>query len=504
MNQEAKRQQLQAKLDSRKTKEERNRMGQFSTPYPLALDIMSYAKRLMDNTSVSLLEPSIGTGVFFSALTECFSKSSRAVGFEIDPYYFQPTKDLWNGYAIDLRNEDFLTAQPFNERFSLLVANPPYSRHHHIPTDIKKILKAQIKKDTGLSISGLSSLYCYFLILSTKWLADDALSCWLLPSEFMDVNYGEAVKEYLTTRVNLVAIHRFSPSDVQFNDALVSSSIVVFRNSKPNDGKVRLSTGGTICSPKIAKEMSCRQMKATDKWSAYFGEREKQKSQNTIGDYFTVKRGIATGNNHFFIIDKSVIDHYSIPSQFLTPVLPAPRNLSVNEVRSQDGQPLLDHRLFLFSCNLEADKLRKMYPNVYSYIEEGERSGVANGANCSKRSPWYSCEVRKPSPILITYMGRNVLNGNLFRFILNNSEAIATNSYLMLYPKSQYTKKFHDETVRRKVWEALNDIPKELLMNCGRVYGGGLYKLEPHELLKAPIDGLDGILGREPTLFNYA
>ena len=62
------------------------------------------------------------------------------------------------------------------------------------------------------------------------------LAVWLIPSEFMDVNYGSALRRYLTERVTLLHIHRFCPTDVQFTDALVSSAIVVFRKAPPPPG----------------------------------------------------------------------------------------------------------------------------------------------------------------------------------------------------------------------------------------------------------------------------
>jgi adenine-specific DNA-methyltransferase len=55
-------------------------------------------------------------------------------------------------------------------------------------------------------------------------MADDGYAAWLIPSEFMDVNYGAALKRYLTDHVTLIRVHRFDPADVQFGDALVSSS----------------------------------------------------------------------------------------------------------------------------------------------------------------------------------------------------------------------------------------------------------------------------------------
>jgi len=84
-----------------------------------------------------------------------------------------------------------------------------------------------------MKLSGLAGLYGRFIGLSHAWLAPDAISCWLVPSEFMDVNYGLAIKWYLLDRVTLLHIHRFDPGDLQFADALVSSAIVCFRNTAP-------------------------------------------------------------------------------------------------------------------------------------------------------------------------------------------------------------------------------------------------------------------------------
>ena len=227
------RKKMQDGLDAQKTQKERNVMGQFSTPYQLALDMMQYMRKLIGSDSVSFVEPSIGTGVFYSAYREVFKESqSHVLGFEIDPHYFNPTKDFWQDTPLKLRCADFLAQQP-ECQFDMLVANPPYVRHHHINNDMKVRLQSNVQRTTGIHISGLAGLYCYFMILSAGWLRDGGLSCWLVPSEFMDVNYGEAVKRYLLQNVQLVRIHRFKPDDVQFTDALVSSCIVVFRNNKP-------------------------------------------------------------------------------------------------------------------------------------------------------------------------------------------------------------------------------------------------------------------------------
>ncbi len=114
----------------------------------------------------------------------------------------------------------------------------------------KQRLRAASIDAAGVDLNGLTGLYCHFVALSHAWMAKDALAIWLIPSEFMDVNYGRPLKEYLLNRVTLLRIHRFDPAEVQFDDALVSSAVVVFRNAEPPEGHVvEFTYGGTIAEP---------------------------------------------------------------------------------------------------------------------------------------------------------------------------------------------------------------------------------------------------------------
>lgn len=493
---EFRRKALQDSLDAGKTQKERNILGQFSTPFPLACDIMLYLRRLMGRDDISLIEPSIGTGVFYSAYRDLFVDSrERVLGFEIDPYYFKPSQQFWNGTNLELRCADFLTQQP-DGKFDMLVANPPYVRHHHIEGAVKQRLKGEVLRESGLNISGLAGLYCYFMILSSKWLKDGGVSCWLVPCEFMDVNYGVVVKQFLLQNVELVHIHRFDVNDLQFSDALVSSCIVVYRNHKPSDSQpIRFSLGGSINNPETCKILDRGQLSSKTKWTGLFGnDAVSDVPGATLGDFFTVKRGIATGDNDFFILDKETIAKYSIPAKFLRPLLPSPRYIKGNRIDSENGLPVVDRQLFLFCCNLSEDILRREYPKVWEYICVGYERGVQDGYICSRRTPWYSCEEREPASIIMPYMGRSETNNQMFRFILNSSSAITTNVYLLLYPKPQYVQCMRDESVLLDVWRELNAIPTETLSRNGRFYGGGLRKIEPKELMNTPVYGIASLL----------
>ena len=229
--------------------------------------------------------------------------------------------------------------------------------------------------------------------------------------------------------------------------------------------------------------------------------------QVTLGDFFKVKRGIATGDNHFFIIDQKIIDRYEIPQVFLKPILPSPRYIKGDRIESTDGLPDIKHRQFLFTCSLPENIIKEKYPKVWQYISLGLERGVQKGYICSRRTPWYSCEDREPAAILVPYMGRSETNHRMFRFILNTSRAITTNVYLMLYPKPQYANCLKDDGVLVEIWRKLNTIPTETLSRNGRFYGGGLRKMEPNELMRIPVNSIASLLSshsscRQLSLFG--
>ncbi len=495
---------IQTQLDSAKTPAERNRMGQFATPTALAAEILGYANvQLGKRSQIRFIDPAIGTGAFYSALLATFSKSrvQKAMGYEIDPHYGAPATELWRETGLDIRVEDFTLADPpaESEKFNLLICNPPYVRHHHIDGPEKVRLKIRTRNSCKLEINGLAGLYCYFLGLCHTWMADGALAGWLIPSEFMDVNYGAAVKSYLLDEVTLLHIHRFDPNDVQFNDALVSSAVVWFRKEKPSPNRsVRFTYGGSLQQPKLSRYVPAVTLRHTSKWTLFPIKKSHERSTAPVlKDFFQIKRGIATGNNRFFILSEEEIKQRGLPMAAFRPILPSPRYLPESEVMADNlGNPLLERRLFLLDCKLMECDIKQQYPSLWAYLEEGRSQGIDQRYLCRHRAIWYTQEKRPPAPFLCTYLGRSdQKNGRPFRFILNHSQATAPNVYLMLYPNNSLARALQENPdLKHEVWKILNRISPQTMLDEGRVYGGGLHKLEPKELGNVPEPALADLL----------
>lgn len=487
---------IQEEIDNKKDIDERRKYGQFSTPFALAQEIVTYGLNLLSETDISFLEPCIGSGAFYSALLSASNSDyhiRNATGIEIDPVYYDCANTLWGDSGINLINDDFTRIDP-KQKYNLVITNPPYVRHHYLTQEEKSYLSEYGKKSTGIGLSGFAGLYCHFLLVAHRWLAPGAICGWLIPSEFMDVNYGTAIKKYLLQNVRLLRIHRYAPENSKFSDALVSSCVVWFKNEQINtDYSVEFSFGGTHDEPAQKKYIKKSDLMKERKWTR-FPEKEiryGKDEETTLGDYFEIKRGLATGDNSFFIMSRDRIIELGMDMSFFKPVLPSPRYLKTDLVDADaDGIPKMEPQYFLLDCELTEQEIIKKSPATWDYLQSGIDK-TSKKYLCANRRKWYWQEQRDSTYFLCSYMGRGKNNDSPVRFILNLSEAIVTNSYLMLYPKEPLQKAISDNpTSVYKIWELLKSISGNEIEEEGRVYGGGLKKIEPRELAKVPCGDL--------------
>lgn len=495
---ESERSAAQKRIDDSKSGIERNRLGQFSTPYSLALEIVTSAlTHLPKNEPISFIEPGLGTGVFFSALRRNSDSHpiKEAVGVEIDSAYAEIAHEIWSQYGLSVEQADFISfsANPQQaKRYNVLCTNPPYVRHHHISPEVKRSLQTRVSRELGLTVSGLSGLYVYFILLSHSILADNAIASWLVPSEFLYVNYGKVLRDYLRNHVTLLDIHQFDPEEVQFEDALVSSCVITYVKRPPSHSdRFRFSFGSSVSYPVHTHEISLDNGTLNGKWTVLHLSDEYQRGDQEyrLGDFFAIKRGLATGANEFFIVDNALIDHYSLPSKFLKPILPSPRYVTDIVIQSgPGGLPKVEKIKYLLDCDVPPEIVKDEFPGLWNYLQHGVEKGIPERYLCASKEVWYYQERREPSPFLATYIGRSQNRAKSpIRFLLNLSDALVTNVYLNLYPNEILSSLLREDKGRLfELQKALNEIPIDEVLRAGRSYGGGLHKIEPKELADLP------------------
>lgn len=483
---EKKREELNVELDSRKLT--RNADGQFSTPNDFARAIVRETLPFLDKLDgpVLAIEPACGSGSFVSALLQELGEKTKITGIDKDPDYLSIAKECF-AQSASFELADYLSWKS-SEKADLIVTNPPYVRHHFLSKELKGSFSAECKAK-GFNFSGLSDLFCYFIIKAMDDLQDGGVAAWLIPEEFLSVNYGVSIRRYLLQNFSIPRVHVFASEDIKFADALVSSCVFWVKKAKSQTDFTTLFTyGPDIEHPEKSKVVKKEALLQRKKW----GQEIAISGSVQFKDLFVVKRGIATGANSFFIIDDAKAKENKIPSEFLTPVLPSARFVKVDHIEAdQSGNPTNTGFMWLVDCRKSEYEIRDKYPGLWAYLESG-KSLKEKSYICRTRHVWYWQDKRQAPMFFLTYMGRGRKGAAPFRFILNKSRVIANNSFLMLYP----TKKLNDALVAGEVTpetllSTLSSINPDVLESGGRKYGGGLKKIEPRELgevyINAPI-----------------
>lgn len=456
-------------------------LGQYFTPDKLTNDIVSATRHFYKRDALSVLEPAFGEGAFYDALTKAKVFFDEFYGIEID-------NSLALNRAIENAHIDYadFTDKLPQKQYDLILTNPPYTRHQLIPKNQKKRMASQIREELGITINQLSGLHSYFVLLADKWLKEDGIAVWLLPSEFLDVNYGKELKNYLTENVQLLQIHIYdTESSSLFKSATVSSCVVVYRKKKPKtSGNILFTYGHSMKMPDARKSVERKVLSPNLKWTKLFTQSTDTKKDNgKLSDYFFIKRGIATGYNDYFILSQEEIERRNLPYECFTPILVNQRDIDCRIMENDsNGLPITKKCKYVLNTDLSLTEISSKFPTLYEYLQYGEKLGVKQRYLVKKRRIWYKQEMRTPAPYYCTYIARNE-NGSFFNFILNKSNLIVTNNFLMLYPKPLLSSALEQGSITlNDVYTALLEIDAETFLRESRQYATGMSKLEPSEL----------------------
>lgn len=465
----------QIEFDKSHSQAERNKNGQFATPNQLATAIAADAVKRVVHPKL-FLEPACGTGAFISAVKD-LAPEIEIDAIEKDSELYAIANSIWSDSKTNLYNIDFFDFANTKRRYDLLIANPPYSRHHHLDQAMKQKYGDFVEKTVNYHLSQLSGLHAYFILGATNLLNPGGIASWLIPAELFSVNYGKVVRDYITKNVTVERIHFFENTDLQFEDALVSSCVLILRNQEANEQYQVKITRGDFSNPSVEMTMTIAELRATEKWQHIF-YKTSYSSNSKIGDYFKVKRGLSTGAESFYSKKRSEWQSIGIEDKWLIPVLPAPRYVKDVLIESDElGWPIkYEQALLRIPNSFEETNLPEALQNYLSNCPER----IRNSYTATHRKKWFSIEQRDPAPIVCTYMSRSY--SQPFRFIRNKTNAVVTTAYLCLYPIDDRI----NENDLDQLCNKLNTIDPNVLIKASREYGGGLRKLEPKELLSIP------------------
>ena len=162
---------------------------------------------LLPSTKQTILDPSIGTGIFPNKILKNSSKSidNKIFGYDIDPLILNITFSKLklahpNFKNLILKNNNFLQDNRKN-KFDSIICNPPYLNFHDFDNEQFTDL---IEKKFGIKISKLTNIYSLFFINALHYLKQDGRMIFITPSEFFYTGYGETLKKFFLENFTII------------------------------------------------------------------------------------------------------------------------------------------------------------------------------------------------------------------------------------------------------------------------------------------------------------
>jgi len=452
----------------------RKKYAQFFTPELVAKIMIDW---ILDKQNVqTLLEPAFGLGVFSRLILEQ-KKDIDITSFDVDPVIFEIAKQNFNNFSnINYFLEDYLFSD-WNNKYDAIICNPPYFKFHDYEN--KKTLE-EIKKRLKINLSGFTNVYTLFLLKSIYQLEENGRAAYIIPSEFLNSDYGKLVKEYLLKSQTLKHIILFDFEENVFDDALTTSAIILLEKSNSTD-KVSFSNIKNIkelqAYPNIPTfEYLVEKLNPTIKWRTYYSEQNSKKYKDLIPfrNVAKVVRGIATGANDYFTFNQSKAEKHKIANDCLLPCITKSKDITTPFFTKEVFKNLIkkDANIYLINaCVNETDI------NIQKYIDIGKEIEVNKKYLTSKRTPWYSLENRQPSPIWV-----GVFNRNGLKFIRNEANISNLTTFHCIYPNLSLFCKINIDLLFAYL---LTDTANQIFSDNRREYGDGLKKFEPNDLNNA-------------------
>jgi adenine-specific DNA-methyltransferase len=337
-------------------------------------------------------------------------------------------------------------------------------------------------------LNGFTNLYTLFLLKSIHQLNPNGRCAYIIPSEFLNSDYGKLVKTYLLQSKTLKHVIVIDFGENVFDDALTTASIILCANDNLTD-KVQFSNIQSIQDlskidqlindypniSKTAQTYSYTELNPEIKWKAYYQKQNSIRFKNLVpfSTYAKVVRGIATGSNDFFTFSLSKSKEYSIDEQFLLPCICKSLEVKKSFFTTSDFEELKNNNKSVFLLNVQ----NSTDEHVIKYLKKGEEEGINAKFLTASRTPWYALENRPPAPIWVSVFNRTGL-----RFIRNEANISNLTTYHCIYPKQ--TTLFSEIDIDLLFAYLLTDTAKLIFEDNSREYGNGLQKFEPNDLNK--------------------
>lgn len=357
----------------------------------------------------TILEPSAGDGRFLDEFIN-LSVVDRIVGIEL---YQEKTCELVEKKYpnnVALITSDFLCySRSCNEKFQLIIGNPPYINIKNMGKEFLDTGR-NICKELNLPVSLLQNSWVAFVLASINLLDKNGTIFFVLPAEFLQVQYAEKLRSFLEEEFN--TIHILSFSERMFPEIEQEACLVYLTNSEEALPYISYKQYKNLNDIEPLFKSKIERNKPLKKWSnAILSDLDIDllnriaNQYKCIGDIAESAPGIVTAANNKFILTESEVQQYAC-EQYTIPIISkgimARGKFEINHnlvaQLAQEGKKVY---LLNLAKSTESDfpKVLKDYLDSVATIKRNDIE-IQNSYKCSKRKPWYAVPIVRSGSVV--------------------------------------------------------------------------------------------------------
>ena len=444
------------------------KFGQFFTPEKAAEFMVKWACR----GAQTMLDPAAGNSMFLRTARKLYPDCTLT-GCELDPAMLE---HFGNPAGAEIIQQDYLKTD-WDTHYDAIVCNPPYHRFQAVPE--RDAILSRLEQHTGIRYSRYTNLCVLFLIKSIEQMGENGRLAYLMPSEFLNSDYGTQVKQLLLDRKLLRAVVHFEHDETLYPNALTTSCILLLDKTRSEQvefyrvddleelGEIEIGSG-TNC-----RNIPIQELDAERKWRFCLRGEEQAQYRNLkpLSEFGTVTRGIATGANEFFCFSEQKIQETHISRDNFLPCICRSADVKTPVFQPDDFRGLnrLNRNILLLNVRNPEE------PGLNRYIQAGEREKLHRRYITARRSPWYSMEQKDSAPIWISSACRNSVR--VVRNLAGVRNLTTVHSFHIKEPYQDDTDLIFCVLLTRTA--------QEILRQNRKLLGGGLEKFQPNDLNQA-------------------
>jgi len=474
--------------------------GSFYTPDTLINYMVAYARDRI--VPLNILEPSAGDGRFVPLLKE-FNCPITLI--ELEKTKTDILHEIFDNEC-EIIGSDFLNyAIKHDKKYDLIIGNPPYISKKSVPSD-QRNASLDLIKHFELEETLFQNIWVSFILGSLKLLSDNGAIFFILPFEFLQVQYAEKLREFLEKNFNTIEITTFE--DRIFTTIEQDICLVYLSNEPKGKPYIQYTTFVSDTDKTQTFQSVIMRNKPLKKWSNCILNDNETEKLKQISDTFPkvqsfgeISPGIVTGANSFFIVSKKKISSFKMkPMPKLSIISKCSVIPSLLDFKSEDFSAIVNTGARSYLINLNDIKEETFSTYLNEYIAGGlEKDKPLNERyKCRIRKRWYDV------PIIKTGEACFFKRFHRFPRVIINSAGVYTTDIA-------YNIRFKpDYEAASFVFCFYNSLTLALCEYSCRFYGGGVGELVPNEFkaLSVPyseisqenIQHLDELLRNETEL----